>query len=300
MNAPTSLKTRNRLLALAVASCFSAGAWALPVAPTVVGGSASFSQNGNVLNVKNSNGAIINWQSFSIGAGETTRFLQSSASSSVLNRVLAGDPSLIYGTLSSNGRVWLVNPAGILVGAGGRIDTAGFVASTLAVKNSDFLANKLTFGSGDVVPSGTVVNQGTITTPQGGSVYLVGAGVENDGLIQTPRGTTLLAAGKTVQLIDTATPGVKVELTGDGQSTNLGQVVADAGRIGLVGSLVKNSGTLNASSVVKDGGRVFLKASQDAYVDGDGRIVTTGVKGGRVEVLGDRVALAGNAAIDAS
>ncbi|HRA48841.1 MAG TPA: hypothetical protein PK819_12300, partial [Thermomicrobiales bacterium] len=58
--------------------------------------------------------------------------------------------------------------------------------------------------------------------------------------------------------------------------------------------------TLNASSVVNEGGRIFLKASQDAYVDGNGRIVTTGTTGGKVEVLGDRVAVMDNASIDAS
>jgi hypothetical protein len=52
--------------------------------------------------------------------------------------------------------------------------------------------------------------------------------------------------------------------------------------------------------VVSEGGRVFLKASQDAYVDGNGRIVTTGTKGGSVEVLGNRVAVMDKAEIDAS
>ncbi|MCK9284839.1 MAG: filamentous hemagglutinin N-terminal domain-containing protein, partial [Rhodocyclaceae bacterium] len=131
-------------VAVAVSLCFAGTAYGLPVAPTVVNGSASFAQSGNVLNVANSNGAIINWQTFGIGSGERVHFEQLSASSQVLNRVLAADPSVIYGTLSSNGRVWLVNPAGILVGAGARIDTAGFVASALPIKNEDFLANKLT------------------------------------------------------------------------------------------------------------------------------------------------------------
>lgn len=124
-----------------------------------------------------------------------------------------------------------------------------------------------------------VVNQGSITTPDGGSVYLVASNVSNEGVIHTPHGETILAAGQSVQLLDTATPGVKVEIAGAaGNVTNLGQIVADAGQVGMVGALVRTSGTLNASSVVSEGGRVFLKASQDAYVDKDGRIITTGVK----------------------
>ena len=78
------------LLSMAVAACFATSAIANPVAPVVVNGMASFNQAGNVLTVTNSNGAAINWNTFSIAAGETTRFVQPSASSSVLNRVLGG------------------------------------------------------------------------------------------------------------------------------------------------------------------------------------------------------------------
>jgi len=296
-------RPKARVLNAAIATCFIGAmpsvVWANPSNPTVVSGSATFSQAGNVLTVTNSNGAIINWDKFSIGSGETTYFLQSSSSSSVLNRVLSSDPSVILGTLSSNGKVWLINPAGIMVGAGARVNVASFVASTLDISNANFLAGKMQFNAAQ--GAGSVVNQGTITTPSGGSVYLLASSVTNSGIINAPNGEVLLAAGQSVTLLDTGTPGVKVEITGtEGTATNLGAVLAEAGRIGLAGVLVRNSGTLNASSVVSEGGRIFLKASQDAYVDGDGRIVTTGSKGGQVEVLGNRVAVTDNAKIDAS
>ncbi len=211
-----------RLGVVAVATCFvSLPVLSNPVNPTVVNGTASFNQAGNVLTVTNSNGAIINWDKFSIKAGETTHFAQTSASSSVLNRVLTNDPTTIYGTLSSNGRVWLVNPAGIMVGAGGRVDVAGFVASTLNINNADFLAGRNLFAHDGTAQN--VINQGEIKTPSGGSVYLIGANVSNDGIIHTPAGETILAAGQTVSLIDSATPGVKVHITGAaGNATNLG------------------------------------------------------------------------------
>ena len=291
---------RKRLIVVAISACFaSAPAWGNPTAPQVVNGSASFNQAGKLLTVTNSNGAIINWNSFSIGANETTRFNQASAASSVLNRVIANDPSVLLGTLSSNGKVWLVNPAGIMVGQGARIDVAGFIASTLNVRNEDFLAGRLNFGA--TPNAGGIQNYGQITTPSGGSIYLVAPEVENHGVINAPNGEVILAAGQTAQLIDSGTPGVKVNITGaEGNVTNLGEIVAEAGRIGMAGVLVRNSGALNASSVVREGGRIFLKASQDAYVDGAGRIVTTGTKGGSVEVLGNRVAVMDQAEIDAS
>ena len=300
---------RTRILAAAVSTCFStcfiAGVEAtnLPTGGVVANGNANFNQVGNTLNITNSNGTIINWNSFSIGNGYTTNFIQPSVSSSVLNRVLSADPSVILGSLTSNGRVFLINPNGILVGAGARIDVAGFTASTLNLSDANFLANKLQFEAtpAGANPAGSVINHGSITTPSGGSVYLVAPNVSNDGIIHTPQGEVILAAGQTITLLDTSTPGVSVEITGaEGNATNLGTVVAEAGRIGIAGVIVKNSGTLSASSATTQGGRVFLKASQDAYVDGNGRITTTGTKGGSVEVLGDRVAVMDNAAIDAS
>jgi filamentous hemagglutinin family protein len=288
-------------MSLVVAACFSSSLYAdvLPVNPNVVAGSATFSQTGNVLNITNSNGAVINWQQFNIGAGNTVNFLQSSASSSVLNRVIGPDPSQILGNMGSNGRVLLINTNGIFIGQGAKIDVAGFLASTLNISDANFIAGKYLF---DATPgAGSVVNQGSITTTTGGTVYLVASEVRNEGVITTPGGEVLLAAGQSVQLIDTATPGVKIEVTGStGTVTNLGTILANAGRIGMAGVLVRNSGTLNASSVVNEGGRIFLKASQDAYVDGNGRIVTTGTKGGQVEVLGKSVVVTDNATIDAS
>ncbi|MCW5603898.1 MAG: hypothetical protein KIT18_05060 [Burkholderiales bacterium] len=95
---------RPSAVALAVAACFSSGALANPTNPTVVHGTASFNQAGNILNITNSHNAIIHWGSFSIGLNELTRFIQPSALSAVLNRVTGQDPRP-SGALQSNGRV---------------------------------------------------------------------------------------------------------------------------------------------------------------------------------------------------
>src|SRR5476651_1018021 len=137
---------QRKLMAAAVAACFAGQfAYANPVGPVVVGGQAAFVTRGNQLLIRNTPGAIINWQQFSIQANESTRFIQQSAASAVLNRVVGVDPSLILGTLQSNGRVFLINPNGVLFGAGAQIDVAGLVASTLNLSNADFLAGRLRF-----------------------------------------------------------------------------------------------------------------------------------------------------------
>src|SRR5215212_2906397 len=159
-----------RPIVLAVSSCFGvAPSWANPTGPQVVSGSAQIQGLGTAnLKVTNSSGAIINWQGFSIPGASITQFAQQSSSSTVLNRVVGADISQIQGQLLSNGRVFLINPAGILIGGGAVIDTGGFVASTLNMSNADFLAGKLRFqGDGS---AGSIVNQGWIKTSSGGNV----------------------------------------------------------------------------------------------------------------------------------
>jgi filamentous hemagglutinin family protein len=109
-----------------------------PTAPTVVSGTATFQRTGTQLQVTNSPNTIINWQSFSIGANEVTRFVQQSSASAVLNRVVNQTPTSITGMLQSNGRVFLVNPNGLLFGAGAQINTAAFVATTLNISDTAF------------------------------------------------------------------------------------------------------------------------------------------------------------------
>src|SRR3954469_16190436 len=106
-------------LTLALAQGLGVGtAVANPTDPRVLLGGATFNNQGNTLTITNTPGAIINWGGFSIGTGEVTRFVQQNGSSAVLNRIVGQDPSLILGALQSNGRVFLVNPNGVVFGAG--------------------------------------------------------------------------------------------------------------------------------------------------------------------------------------
>ncbi|MBY0268376.1 MAG: filamentous hemagglutinin N-terminal domain-containing protein [Burkholderiales bacterium] len=313
---------RHNIVALAVAACFSSVVLANPVNPTVVHGTASFSTAGNILNITNSPNAIINWGSFSIGVNELTRFIQQSGSSAVLNRVTGQDPSAILGALQSNGRVFLLNPNGIVFGAGAQINVAGLVASTLSLSNDDFLNNRMRFTDG--AGAGSVVNNGSIT---GGSVYLVGNAVTNNGLITSPNGEVVLAAGNSVELVNPGTPNLRVEVVApDNEARNLGTITAEAGRIGIYAGLIQQGGTLRADSAVVEGGRILLKAGKNVTLAAASRTSASGATGGRVDieagdtaivegditaagsagaggtvsVLGNLVGLTGHASIDAS
>jgi len=137
----------------------------------------------------------------------------------------------------------------------------------------------------DGVGAGSVVNQGQIT---GGSVYLVGNAVTNNGLITSPNGEVVLAAGNSVELVNPGTPNLRVEITApDNEARNLGTISAEAGRIGIYAGLINNSGTLNASSAVAEGGRILLKAKKDITLASTSVIDASGQGGGEIIAFAD-------------
>ncbi|MGE4110739.1 MAG: filamentous hemagglutinin N-terminal domain-containing protein [Burkholderiales bacterium] len=276
---------RRNAIAVAVASCFAGSvAFANPTGGVVAHGQASISSQGNTLTVTNTPGTVINWQGFSIAGNEIARFIQQSQSSSVLNRVVGINPSVLLGSLQSNGRVFLVNPNGITIGPGANIDVAGFLASTLNLSDSDFLAGRMRFS--ETPGAGAVANQGTINTVTGGMVYLVGQDVRNSGIIRSPRGEIMLVAGKSVELVDAQTPEVRVQVTApDNQAINLGQLIASGGRIGMYGTLVKHGGVANANTAVMgENGKVVFKAVKDVTLEAGSKTTANGLQGGSITV----------------
>jgi filamentous hemagglutinin family protein len=253
--------TVGAIVVAAALSLAAGGASALPTAPTVVNGTVGMTTTGNTLTVTNSPNSIINWQAFSIAANETVRFNQQGALSAILNRVTGADPSQILGALQSNGRVFLINPNGIIFGQGSRIDVAGLVASSLGISNSDFLAGSYRF-SGDAA-AGAVKNQGTITTTSGGMVWLISPNVENSGIITSPNGSVMLAAGQSVHMVDPQRPEIAVVVSAPtDKAVNMGEILVQGGNAGMYGSLVSQQGVLNADSVVAGpGGKIFLKST---------------------------------------
>lgn len=265
-------------------------ALANPTAPQVVNGTVTFQQPGaSTLSVTNSPGAIINWQGFSIAPGEITRFIQQSGSSSVLNRVVGGDISQLQGQLLSNGRVFLINPNGIVIGPGAIVDTAGFIGSTLNMLDADFLAGKLRF-QGDA-SSGTIINQGWIRTVSGGQVILVAPRIENSGLIHTPGGEIILAAGKSLTIASLDHEGVLFEIQAPTDAAvNVGKLLAEGGAIGVFAGTLKHSGDIRATALASDAaGRIILKGSSEVQLDAGSLLEANGPEGGKISVETNRV-----------
>ncbi len=311
------------LLALLVATPLFAN----PQGAQVISGSATLSQpTANVLNVTNSANAIINWQSFNIGRGQTTNFIQPGVNSAVLNRVLGHNPSQILGNLNSNGKVFLINQHGLMVGAGAQINTAGFFGSTLNITNEDFLNGKLKFEGGGL---GGIDNRGYIHAGDDGNVVLIAPDIDNGGVIEVDHGNVILAAGKSITITSLNDSSIEFEVQAkDDRVTNLGRIIAHQGAVGLFAGSLRHSGAINATGMVRNAdGSISLVAQQDievtktatlkvdgaqggkisvqshhgdVYFSGMASAVGSSLHGGHVAILGDRVGLFDQATIDAS
>ncbi|MBC7917301.1 MAG: filamentous hemagglutinin N-terminal domain-containing protein [Rhodoferax sp.] len=295
------------LLALSIAIAWSAlpsVAIANPTGGVAVVGQASFTNSGNKLLVTTQNGAsgnysAINWQSFSIPTGSSTHFQQPNATSTSINRVVTNTPTQIFGTLSSNGNLVLVNHAGIAVGAGAVVDTNGFTASSLAMSDADAMAGRLRFGDGTISTSGVSVN-GSILA-RSGDVVLLGANVNTgvDALVQAPNGSAILAAGQQVDITGRGLEGIRLQVQAPSDSAvNLGTLKGDA--VGMFAGTLKHSGFIQATAASLEGGRVVLKAGDLSEVAGTVLAQGQGEVGGAIHVTGSKVLLKGSALLDAT
>jgi len=297
------VKTLNSLvcgvcLALSVVS----GSQANPGGATVVHGSVSFSQpNSHTLNITNTPGAIVNWQQFGINQGEITRFIQQGANSAILNRIVGQDPSRILGQLNSNGKVFLVNPNGIVFGKNSMVNTAGLIASTLNISNQDFINGNMRFA--DLQNAAEILNQGFISASNGGEVVFVAPKISNEGTISVENGSIVLAAGQAVTINSLNYDNIEFEVQApDNEAVNLGEMITDGGSIGVFAGSITNKGRVSANAVtVDDAGNIVFVAQTDTVVQ-DGTVTATSEtgKGGYIEITGDRVGLFGETSVDAS
>ncbi|MPS35171.1 MAG: filamentous hemagglutinin N-terminal domain-containing protein [Stenotrophomonas sp.] len=252
-------------------------AQSLPTGGNIVSGSGQIgAPGGNQLVINQASDKLaINWQSFNIGAGQKVTFNQPGANAIALNRVLGVDGSLIMGQLDANGRVFLVNPNGVLFGASAQVNVGGLVASTLGISDADFAAGNYRFkGDGR---NAAVINHGSLNTRAGGAIALLGGRVSNHGVIVANQGSVALAAGDAMTLdfagngllnlrVDEAMVDALVEnhqlIKADGGQVLLTAHAGDA----LLKTVVNNTGVIEARTVGEKDGRILLMGDFDGGV----------------------------------
>ena len=269
----------------------------------VTSGKATGVQAGNTFTVSQStNQAILNWASFNVSADGKVIFNQPGATSIALNKIYQASPSSIFGEVTANGQIYLINPNGMVFGSTAKVNVAGLIASSLGLAQGDAgLANGIlapitaanpgpalqsdgrtyvTDASGNLVldangnpqPVAVVVQPGAQMTAAetgagGGRLMLAGQNVTNGGSLSAPDGQVVLASGQAVYLAastDPAMRGLIVEVSGQGLTTNqaTGSLSAPRGNVSLVGMAVNQSGRISATTSVNANGSVLLVAAQ--------------------------------------
>ncbi|MDX1901589.1 MAG: filamentous hemagglutinin N-terminal domain-containing protein [Gammaproteobacteria bacterium] len=261
--------------------------FANPEGGVIASGSATISQSGNVTQINQaSDKAIINWNSFNIGAKETTQFVQPNSNSVALNRINADQgASQIYGVLTANGKIILVNQAGIYFGPGSRVDVAGLIASTANISDASFLSGQYIFHQSS---EAQIINQGYLKAAQHGLVALIGNNVRNDGTIDVQGGSVILASGKTFivnldgnQLINFAVD----EMARDANGNVI--PISTVAAADIVDHIVNLDGISQAQSVTQQNGVIIL--SENSHVN----VSNSSGKGGSAFVLGKKVSAHG-------
>ena len=239
--------------------------------------------------------AVLNWNSFNIGANAQVNFNQPSRTSVTLNRVLDASPSQIFGELNANGQVFLSNPNGIYFSPSAQVDVGGLVATTHAIADADFLSDKMQFDRKGSASG--IVNEGHLNAKLGGYIALLAPEVQNSGVIVAQAGTVAMAAGEAVTLKFaqnhslagiTTTPATIATLVENKLAVQApgGQIILSALALNqLQAGVIKNSGTLEASSMVSRGGKIVLEGD-DITLSSTSVINANGPQGGGVVLVG--------------
>jgi filamentous hemagglutinin family protein len=238
---------------------------------SVSAGAAGIATVGNTTTINQSSQRVaIDWTSLSTRANEALVFNQPNAAAIALNRITGSSPSELLGSLTANGQVFILNPNGVLFGAGSQVNVGGLVASTLSMSNADFMAGNHVFtGSG-----GSVVNKGTLKAAPGGYLALLAPEVRNEGVMIANLGTALLAAGNKITLnIDNGSLlGYSIDQGAINAlaenklliQANGGQVLLSAKAMdGLTTATVNNTGVIEAKTIQNKAGRILLMGDME-------------------------------------
>ena len=326
-------RPRARLMSRLRATTFFIGAAALylaarpalanPQGGVVVGGQATITASApNTVTIDQSSKiVIVDWNSFNIGKGETTRFVQPNATSTAVNRIGGDAPSVILGDLDANGRVILINGDGLVFGAGAKINVGSLIATTHDASNADLMSGKATF-DGPGSSTASITNNGRINASSG-VVGLIAPAVANNGTIRAKLSGVTLGAASQFTLDFTGDGLVSFPVDAqvlsralDASGKPVQALVVNQGRIvgatvlltaqaaqDIVENAISMGGLIRASAVRQSGGSIVLDGS-DGAVSVTGTLNASdkspGATGGVIEVLGDSLTLGSTARLDAS
>jgi|GEM_PF-1565338 len=290
---------------------------AAPQGGVVSAGDASISVTDKTTTIQqNSSSVVLDWQSFDVAKDELVQFNQPGRNAAALNRIHDQKASQILGRIEGNGRVFLVNPNGVVFGQNSSVDLGGLVVTTKSISNEDFMAGNYQFQ--DVDNEGLIVNRGTLSAATGGAVVLLGDTVANEGVIQAKEGSVVLASGKSATIDFEGDGLLQFKVSGEVATNETGadDAVLNSGHISVgngqvlmtakaardvFSNVVNNTGVIEAQGIDTSGGKIRL-LGDGGDVRNSGSLLATSetAKGGNIDLSGDRVAVGDNALVDVS
>jgi filamentous hemagglutinin family protein len=236
--------------------------YGFPDGTSSVSGGGSLKTEGNEMTINAPDGSIFQHQAFNVLASETVRFVQPSANSRVLNRILSMNPSVVEGSIVANGKVFFASPGGMIFGESSAVDVGLLHVVGGNISDEGFLNS--TYGYEQL--TGSIETHGLILARE---VILAGSSVVNTGQINTQSGEVALAAGDgvTIQSFDGL---LAVEIS---QGSLVDEVVASdlAGQAVLQSGIIQSSRVKIAADAIEQSGEIKSREivfSRFSHLDG--------------------------------
>ena len=322
---------RRSSLAALITLALTGSAFAMPSGGAIEQGNVAVSE-GNLANVGNGAtittqaNSIINWNDFSVGAGETLNF--NTAAGALLNRVTSDKVSELLGTMTQTGAnpLFVVNPNGIHIGDNATIDAANITLSTLAMSTADFnnaasggrysLAQDKVGVKTVQIDSGAKIKSGNMLNIFGGKIVADGVifNERQGGLEKAPamivaaeRTTLRIDDGELVPVNSTITKENTVDFHGTiqtqntdfriaGSSVNLDNAVVDTGNSSKFEAIAAKQMGYNGSAYREDADASNVLAA-DNFTGTSGQYSLSGGKidlknssitGSKIEIRGEK------------
>ena len=322
---------RRSSLAALITLALTGSAFAMPSGGAIEQGNVAVSE-GNLANVGNGAtsttqaNSIINWNDFSVGAGETLNF--NTAAGALLNRVTSDKVSELLGTMTQTGAnpLFVVNPNGIHIGGNATIDAANITLSTLAMSTADFnnaasggrysLAQDKVGVKTVQIDSGAKIKSGNMLNIFGGKIVADGVifNERQGGLEKAPamivaaeRTTLRIDDGELVPVNSTITKENTVDFHGTiqtqntdfriaGSSVNLDNAVVDTGNSSKFEAIAAKQMGYNGNAYREDADASNVLAA-DNFTGTSGQYSLSGGKidlknssitGSKIEIRGEK------------
>lgn len=200
--------------------------------------------------------AVMTWQKFNVGSHTVVDFDQSGGNDATngnswvaLNRIDAtGSPSQILGSIKADGTVLLINPNGVIFGAGAQVNTHSLVVAAMDIGGSGGSTGAFTSAGAYVQIAGT--NAFAPDAESSANASFIANGLY--GINGTSFAAGVLPTGQTdVGVVVDKGASIAAAISGFG----------NGGLIALLGPSVTNAGSLTAPN-----GQVALGAADELYL----------------------------------